>query len=35
MPTPADAAIVAFRKWLDKYSGGDIPFPQHMIVSGG
>ena len=34
MPTPADAAIVAFRKWLEKYSGGAIPFPQHMIVSG-
>eukprot|EP00775_Hariotina_reticulata_P004455 gene4455-4711_t len=30
MPTRADAAIVAFRKWLDKYSGGAVPFPPHM-----
>eukprot|EP00879_Flechtneria_rotunda_P032400 GHRR01035601.1.p1 GENE.GHRR01035601.1~~GHRR01035601.1.p1 ORF type:complete len:156 (-),score=57.99 GHRR01035601.1:152-619(-) len=30
MPTRADAAIIALRRWLDNYSGGQVPFPAHM-----
>jgi hypothetical protein len=33
MPTRADAAIMAMRKWMDKHAGGGIPFPEHMQVT--
>lgn len=32
MPTRADSAIMGMRKWMDKYSAGRIPFPEHMQV---
>jgi hypothetical protein len=32
LPTSADLAITKLRQWLDKYSGGRLPFPQHMQV---
>ncbi|KAF6257312.1 hypothetical protein COO60DRAFT_1640038 [Scenedesmus sp. NREL 46B-D3] len=30
LPTRADAAIMAMRKWMDKHAGGGIPFPEHL-----
>jgi hypothetical protein len=33
MPTRADAAIMAMRKWMDKHAGGGIPWPQHLQVN--
>lgn len=35
MPTSTDAAIVALRRWLEKYAGGAIPWPAHLQVCGG
>jgi hypothetical protein len=32
MPTRADAAIMAMRKWMDKHAGGGIPWPEHLQV---
>lgn len=32
LPTSADLAITKLRQWLDKYSGGRLPFPKHMQV---
>jgi hypothetical protein len=33
MPTRADAAIMAMRKWMDKHAGGGIPWPEHLQVT--